>query len=73
MNNAKGAWTVWVLKNDEPAQIEQVRQIGFLGWKRPFKKKHVTSFDLLYENEDYKVYQLYDKMPFVEGVGFEFF
>ncbi len=73
VNNAKGAWTVWVLKNDEPAQIEQVRQIGFLGWKRPFKKKHVTSFDLLYENEDYKVYQLYDKMPFVEGVGFEFF
>lgn len=71
--SASGAWTVVVVKSDEPVRMAQTRKIECLGWECPFASRPVTVKNLTYENTTHKVYQLYDKMPFVVGTGVEFF
>lgn len=72
-NNAQGAWTVVVLKGKEPAGMKQTREIEFLTLTVPMTGRNITSADMIYEDDAHKVYQLYDKVPFVKGVEVTFF
>ena len=71
-NSAPGAWTVVVLKGNEPARIVEARKIEFLTWEFSLVGRNITSSDLIYEDDANKVYQIYDKVPFVKGVEVKF-
>ena len=71
-NSAPGAWTVVVLKDNEPARIVETRKIEFLTWESSLVGRNITSSDLIYEDDANKVYQIYDKVPFVKGVEVKF-
>ncbi len=72
-NNAEGAWSIIVNKEKVPKRIVQTRNLEILGCNFPFPERQVNESNIVYENNVYKVYQVYDKMPFVKGTGIVFY
>ena len=60
-----------VNKENKPSRIMQTRVLEILGCKRPFVDRPITA-GVVYENATHKVYQIYEKIPFVKGTGIVF-
>lgn len=72
INNASGSWVVITKKQNGSISIAQTREVEFMSWTHNFVERRITAADLIYEDDSYCVYQIYDKMPFVTGTGVRF-
>lgn len=66
VKNAKGAYSIIIDKSCEPDRIIQKRVIQIGDMAKVFKDRDITDNASIYENDDYRVIQLYDKFPFVK-------
>ena len=64
--NAPDSYCIIVAKSHLPREIIQHRTFNIYNLKFPFKPLSVNQEWFLYEDENYRVYQLYDKFPFVK-------
>lgn len=66
VNNAKGAYSIIIDKSCNPDKIIQKRKIEVGSLSKIFKDRDITNNAPIYEDDEYRVIQLYDKFPLVK-------
>ena len=66
VKNAKGAYSIIIDKSCKPQKIIQKRKIEIGTLSKIFKDKDITNNAPIYEDDECRVIQLYDKFPLVK-------
>lgn len=71
-SSALDAYQVIILKNEETAVVTQKRNIRLMWLTFSFKERRVDMQYPSYENDKYKLFTVYDKIPFIKTESFYF-
>ena len=67
LKNGKDAFSIVLLKGNMPSNVIEQRVVRIGRLEIPFVDRNLNGLAPVYENEEYMVFQIYDKIPFIKG------